>query len=400
MCIRDRVSTQSTGKSFWTCHAQPPQLERMRRLPALVLLLATLKCAAVPMEEDSIVPETDLSTSSKVFHPTNHTPSFRQLNISLFNQTGTVHLHTDGLLIQVCIQNAANVSQRLITRDTPFERETRDQESTLSGTNMFSVTAEGSQTVEEPYIGPDVKRGALSESSSRGFEMKPGQVNCTHVNLGALYKFPQDGKYVLRLRQPTDGHLSYTHLTSLTVSVVGVQKMQALLQQRHDEFWAAATETMVQSMTTTSASSYPLTYVGCSSSEQASLYNYHREGMTWIELSANHSWNSSSNTVNDWFGSVSESVYAAEITSGFSTMLTKAAAGTTYVCQSSSCTNGCICGSGNVFAYVYPTSATPIIYMCSFTFTYEPASERVQTVVHEYSHFDNVASNRLLWSPR
>lgn len=198
-----------------------------------------------------------------------------------------------------------------------------------------------------------------------------------------------------------DSHLRYINRTALTVSVASVLQMQQQWQLRHDAFWAAAAETMVQDsaesrVTATTrrrrASSYPLTYVSCSSSQQSDLHNYHSEAMTWTELSANQS--SGTQLVADWFGSVSESVYAAQITAGFETMLSKATTGTTYVCESSSCTNGCICGSGNVFAYVYPHNywAAQIIYICSFTFSYEPASERVQTVVHELSHFDNAAN--------
>merc|ERR1712124_72126 len=66
--------------------------------------------------------------------------------------------------------------------------------------------------------------------------------------------------------------------------------------------------------------------------------------------------------------------------------------GVTYVCEASA-QSGTICnnnGAQNVFAYVYPTSTTPVIYMCSMTLTYNPTSERIQTVIHELSHFNNI----------
>merc|ERR1712086_270545 len=50
-----------------------------------------------------------------------------------------------------------------------------------------------------------------------------------------------------------------------------------------------------------------------------------------------------------------------------------------------------VCG-GSTFAYVYPTDTQQNVYMCDFTFEYPDYSEKVQTVIHELSHFNHIGN--------
>lgn len=47
---------------------------------------------------------------------------------------------------------------------------------------------------------------------------------------------------------------------------------------------------------------------------------------------------------------------------------------------------------GRTFAYVYPSDSTQTIYVCEFTFNYPDYAEKVQTVIHELSHFNSIGS--------
>ena len=49
--------------------------------------------------------------------------------------------------------------------------------------------------------------------------------------------------------------------------------------------------------------------------------------------------------------------------------------------------DGC---DGNTYAYVYPSDTTQKIYICLFTFDHPDYAEKVQTVIHELSHFDSI----------
>ena len=51
--------------------------------------------------------------------------------------------------------------------------------------------------------------------------------------------------------------------------------------------------------------------------------------------------------------------------------------------------DGC---DGNTYAYVYPTDTTQTIYICLFTFNFPDYSEKVQTVIHELSHFNSIGA--------
>jgi peptidyl-Lys metalloendopeptidase len=53
--------------------------------------------------------------------------------------------------------------------------------------------------------------------------------------------------------------------------------------------------------------------------------------------------------------------------------------------------NGPLCGP-NVYAYVFPTDRTHVVYLCSVF--WRIPSERAETLVHELSHFNDVASTR------
>jgi len=107
-----------------------------------------------------------------------------------------------------------------------------------------------------------------------------------------------------------------------------------------------------------------------------------------IDAAAHCTTSSCSSLIETWFGtSISQGTMNASVTSVYQTMQTKAG-DSQYICPVDS-TNGC---SGNVFAYVYPSDPTQSIYMCQFVFSYPDYAEKVQTVIHELSHFKTIGS--------
>ena len=49
------------------------------------------------------------------------------------------------------------------------------------------------------------------------------------------------------------------------------------------------------------------------------------------------------------------------------------------------------CGP-NTYAWVYPSDWTQKVHICEYTFGPVDYSEKVQTVVHELSHFDHIGA--------
>merc|ERR1711934_676858 len=401
----------------------------MRLALAVLAILATVQSLPGP---DQIVPEEERPQEASAkplshvnldlmehdtaangengrFHPFKNTPLFSVKDFRMYNQTKVHHLIHDGLWLNICVSNPRTKDQKFLVRDTPYdvEKVAGDIElSQLVGSNMFHVTeTDGMRNPKGDdlkYIGADVKLPAIEEETSRGFVLKQDDSKCTVVNIASLYAFPNPGHYRISLRQPRDGHLQYMNVSWIYVELYGEKEMEEMLQSRRDAFWKRHEHNTVSSMVQTTAragssvtrrrrdSSFPLTYTDCDASQQTELENMHKNAMSWLETSAGV--DHSNPIVKDWFGLVSVNDYTGVINS-FNTMMDKAEnVGVKYICEDShqsgtNCNNG---GAANVFAYVYPSSSTPIVYMCSMVMSYNPKSERYQTVIHELSHFDNI----------
>merc|ERR1712072_79992 len=65
---------------------------------------------------------------------------------------------------------------------------------------------------------------------------------------------------------------------------------------------------------------------------------------------------------------------------------------TVYVCKNDQC-DECTC-DGNTFGYTYPADKLQRVHICRMVFSYPDYWERVQTLVHELSHFNSIGSTQ------
>lgn len=367
-----------------------------------MLLLALVACAAqgafsspheVYQQVDTVVPQKQASrpfvnyaeVATGAVAPTFHISEFSVVNASA---DGVERIHKNGLWIRTCVQNRGASPQRFASRNTPFELENRLNQSLISSNNVYRVkrvNQSGIPMKSESYRGAEIKRTSLDSAHAHGFTLQPNETRCVTENIAEMYAFTADDTYLISLREPVDHHLKYTDRPTLSVSIAGAKELTLILKQRFDQFLDSAV--LVQG----ASSEYPLITKDCNAAQQNQLAELHREAIAWMKQSKNHS--HGSEHTNRWFGSVSAGNYDARIVEGFTKMLAFARLGTTYVCLSSAC-GSCDCAGGRIFGYVYPTHSEPRIWLCSMIFDYDPASERMQTIVHEFSHFYRAADTK------
>jgi len=164
-------------------------------------------------------------------------------------------------------------------------------------------------------------------------------------------------------------------------------KERLAFEQRHQERTAAREAENEKILAQTSVGA--VSYNGCTSSESATLAQWHQDALHKIEAARACTKSSCSSQVDTWFGaSTTQSQFAAGATAQFNTMA-NVEGNTIYRCESGNSAMSQVCG-GSTFAYVYPTDTSQNVYMCDFTFNYPDYSEKVQTVIHELSHFNHV----------
>jgi len=160
-------------------------------------------------------------------------------------------------------------------------------------------------------------------------------------------------------------------------------------EQRYQERTAAREAENEQILSESEVGS--VSYNGCTSTERGTLAEWHQDALHKIDSARACTTSSCSSQVDTWFGaSTTQSQFAAGATAQFNTMASVEGS-TIYRCESGNSAMAQVCG-GSTFAYVYPTDTSQNIYMCDFTFTYPDYSEKVQTVIHELSHFNHVGN--------
>lgn len=209
----------------------------------------------------------------------------------------------------------------------------------------------------------------------------------THrVNPAESYDWPADGVYYIRVRQPSPLRHVYSDVmrTFTKVSLKNTSAQRARNQAKE------ARRTKELSLIQASSSGSIRGFDGCSAAKQEELHKWHEDARAKINAAAACTESSScAAEVDRWFGSaLSSARYSEKVTEQFTTMQ-RVMDNTVYACDTSSTRRNC---GSSTFAYVYPSDSSQKVYMCPFTFEYPDYGEKVQTVVHELSHFNHIGN--------
>jgi len=289
----------------------------------------------------------------------------------------------DSFQLAFTIFNPTENDVKMLIRDTPLE-------GVLS--NLFVVHNPEGELME--YRGKDVKRDAVPGADEYR-TVKAGESISRRVRLSRRYQLEGDGLYYIRVRQPRDGHMHYTDVmrTQTTVFLKGSQQHEErdkVRQKQREERAGIVSKPNAMfdpQLTEVGAS---IKYSGCSSSRQTELRNWHEDARLKIDKATQCTTSSCSDSIDTWFGaSTTQAQFDAGAKAQFQTMASVMDS-TTFMCQGGTPSMRSTCGGGSTFAYVYPTDRTQQIYICDFTFNYPDYSEKVQTVIHELSHFNHI----------
>jgi peptidyl-Lys metalloendopeptidase len=284
----------------------------------------------------------------------------------------------DDLRLAFTAFNPTDADIKICTRDTP-----------LAGNpgkllaDLFVVQNQAAMVM--PYRGKDMKM--TEQPGPEEYITIPAGKAVTDVISLKAYKLAADGTYYIRVKQPKDSHIIYKDVmrTSVEVEVTGVAAFEARYAERERARGTEGEQVLAQ--TTAGAFSFN----GCSSSEQATLSQWHEDALHKIASARACTEASCQAQVDAWFGaSTTQSQFVAGATAQFNTMAS-VEGNTIYKCESGNSDMRRVCG-GSTFAYVYPTDTQQNIYMCDFTFEYPDYSEKVQTVIHELSHFNHIGN--------
>jgi len=294
---------------------------------------------------------------------------------------GKVDVSTNtGLKLGFAITNINKKPVKFLKWATPFEG---------AFSNMFIVrNADG---IRQRYVGADARRKPLHDVNEEDFiELKPGQSERIMVDITDQYEFDGDGAYYIRVGNPEDGHIRYTDMmeTRVRVEITGTEKQKALRRKVEAQLLSEKAErvSFIQAKTGVKGMTFKS---NCSPSQKANLQKWLVEAKKWLRKAAVCTASSGgyycTENIKTWFNPTTIAKYASSVQDSLENMLSKWE-DSDWDCDPPQC-------RPNVFAYVYPTQTSQMIQMCPFTFTYKVESEKMQTIIHELSHFDHIGVN-------
>jgi len=291
-----------------------------------------------------------------------------------------------------------NPSQRPITflkRGTPFEGFVSDS---------FVVTDSDGNRMG--YRGVDAKHARIINANEY-VVLPPGGSVSQLVTIGGVYELKgNDGRYAVTYTagiEWTDGELPTSEATQFCHTRVekidkGLNKMAALVkvvgaeaynarQHRRQSRRIADAHSLRDASRRTGSRRW--SHAECSADQVSALDLWIKDATQKIDSARSCTECSCAELVDTWFGATTPQSAFALVTEKFDRMRQKMD-DSIYNCEADSSSSP-VC-NGNVYAYVYPTDSSQRIYMCEFTFNYHDYAEKVQTVIHELSHFNTIAN--------
>jgi peptidyl-Lys metalloendopeptidase len=271
------------------------------------------------------------------------------LSLALAQFELSIDVYQNPLELNFTLSNPQTVPQTFLRWGTPVEG---------VWTDMFDIRDEQNHRLD--YIGMIVRRGE-TPIEEEYITIPAGGSISTLVNLGDNYDFVSVGKYIIRVDLPLYCQLQY----SATDAQVAVFKLDTIPERKPigapqgftncNSNQISQTNSAISGSISQSSRSYTCLNQGCDS-----LY------LRWFGTYSLTNWNFVSNA----FRNINNRLSNYDFT-GYC--------------------NPAGCGS-NVYGYVYPTDSTYTVYMCGLFWS--RANERVNTIVHEMSHFRSLAGTQ------
>jgi len=321
------------------------------------------------------------------------------LTVELRSVKTSVDLTNPGSAVKLAFRvfNPTSKPITLLKRSTPLEG---------IKTSMFKVTNPGGTIMQ--YRGKHFKRAQPGEHE---YIVIPPRRTKEQIFTLREYELAGDGKY------------SFTFTGALTIKCASGQrqlkstspKAEIVIRSTHahEERFAALQNERQDRRSALGGGRRSLTYSSCDASKQAQLVNWTDDAALKIsaaryclnpEISTFLNTTSScSLLVDTWFGSSTTQSELASLASVFATMATNVQDSNYHCAENDYADNSCVddnstewyaadyCGCDqDTFAFVYPSDTSQEIYMCPLVFGHEDYAEKVQTVVHELSHFAHI----------
>jgi peptidyl-Lys metalloendopeptidase len=237
------------------------------------------------------------------------------------------------------------------------------------------------------YIGISAKKSPTSEDF---VTIQPGQSMQARIDLFKGYSFPATGTYKVALHtfvqvyfgefpQDTTPDLDKFETHEMVSNALDVE----ITRVNPAPVWGAPSQGV--------GGPNPLS--GCSSSYASQINTAGANAITATQRSYNYlgsSCTSSLTTYVRWFG-VCDSTRFTKVRNNLNSIANSLRATYPVNCTGSSCT-------ANTYAYVYPSDSTHTVYVCGYFWRVPSTNCRLDsqpgTLIHEHSHFNNVASTQ------
>jgi peptidyl-Lys metalloendopeptidase len=253
------------------------------------------------------------------------------------------------LTLNFTVSNPLSTPQTFLQWGTPFEG---------VWTDMFEIRDDQFNRLN--YIGMIVRRGEVPIESEY-VTIPAGEAKSVVVNLGENYEFLSVGKYMVRVDLPLFSVIEYApsddQVVVFHLETVPVRKPVGAPQGFTN---CNSNQVSQANSAINSAVSECSRAVSCLNSGCDTQYR------TWFGAYSDSNWN----YVSTAYRNIHNRLYNYAF-NGY--------------CNPSGC-------GDNVYGYVYPTDSTYTVYLCNLFWTI-PA-ERVNTIVHEVSHFSSIAGTQ------
>jgi hypothetical protein len=296
-----------------------------------------------------------------------------------------------GVKITYTVKNMDNKPVKFVSEETPFEGK-------LS--NMFVVRRKNGDKIR--YVGAQARRFPPEMTSTKDVViLQAGESKSVDIDITDDYEWVADGLHYIRLGKasaPTGMGVADFMATQIEVKIVGTQKQQALamslIEERMRDKHHRTQLALVQGGAKAKAGTRTTFKDNCSSQNKADLVQWEKIAREWVDAAAKCTTTTGGSTCTNniaaWFNPANaggQSKYDSSVTKTLKNMQT-AWANSDYDCNPPQC-------KASTFAYVYPGDKTQTVYMCPFTFSYSVENEKMQTVIHELSHFNHIGINEM-----
>jgi len=291
-----------------------------------------------------------------------------------------IHPQRDGL-VEVSMRNSQAEPVTLLVWNSPLDRH-----DDVFRANLFELRHYSG--VNAIYAGVLIKR---KPTLSDFMTMQPGQVVSTVLDLSKGYNFPVEGEYSGTLSTVFKTHVGELGETvsaeNFAEELVSSEVFTIKVRQSAPLVWE------IDNSTATDGLGNVVQYISCTTAQSDQVKT--ADGVASSQTSAVQTLMgktcASGGTYVRWMGAC-DTARVSTVTSNFNKIASRISSGYRVDCSGKS---PC---SSNTYAYVYPSDANYIVYVCGAFWSASGNTcafdSRGGTIVHEISHFTPVAATQ------